>query len=85
MADLIINYDVHLNSGRVWRCHLEVPVAHEKNEVKQYLDVTVEVIAPDQNLAQYIAMCLYPDYSTLSIDDEPIQPGTSDDFSTPTT
>ena len=85
MSDLVIDYDVHLHSGRVWRCNVEVPVTHLENEIKQRLDVVVEVIAPNQHLAQYIAMCLYPDYLSLSIEDEPIKPGTSEDIPTQTT
>tara|TARA_A200000159_G_scaffold162053_1_gene185120 strand:- start:115 stop:372 length:258 start_codon:yes stop_codon:yes gene_type:complete len=85
MADLVIDYDVHLHAGRVWRCQVEVPCAHSPAEITNYVNLTVEVIAPDQNLAQYIAMCLYPDYSSLSIEDEPIKPGTSEDIPTQTT
>lgn len=85
MADLIIDYDVHLHAGRVWRCNVEVPCAHTPAEITKYANITVEVIAPNQHLAQYIAMCLYPDYSSLSIEDEPIKPGTSEDIPTSTT
>ena len=74
MADLIIDYDVHLHSGRVWRCSVELP-----NDCGA-VNVTVEVIAPNQHLAQYIVMCMYPNYSSLSIEDEPINPRI-DDFS----
>ena len=84
-ADLIVDYDVHLHSGRVWKCYVEVPCAHSPAEVTKYVSITVEVIAHNQDLAQYIAMCLYPDYSSLSVKDEPIKPGTSEDIPTPTT
>ena len=85
MADLIVDYDVHLHSNRVWRCHVEVPCAHKPAEIAQHVEISVDVIAPDQRLAQYIAMCLYPDYLSVCIEDEPIKPGTSEDIPTPTT
>ena len=85
MSDLVIDYDVHLHSGRVWRCNVEVPCVHSPAELKKYVNVSVQVIAPDQHLAQYIAMRLYPDYLSLSIEDEPIKPGTSEDIPTQTT
>ena len=79
MADLVIDYDVHLHSGRVWRCNVELP-----NDCG-VVNVTVEVIAPDQHLAQYIVMCMYPTYSSLSIEDEPINPRIDPDISTQST
>ena len=85
MPDLVVDYDVHLHSGRVWRCHIEVPCAHSPAELTKHVDVCVEVIAHNQHLAHYIAMCLYPDYLSLSVEDEPIKPGTPEDIPTQTT
>lgn len=80
MSDLVIDYDVHLHAGRVWRCYLQLPCTTSK-----YIYVTVEVIAPNKNLAQYIASTIYPEFTTLSIEDEPIKPGTSENISASTT
>jgi hypothetical protein len=35
--------------------------------------VEVHVVSPTQALAQYIAATMYPDYESLSVDDEPIK------------
>ncbi len=67
-ADLHVDYDVHLRSGRVWRVQLELPVEGEPYCVY----VSVDVVAPNRDLAQYIAATIYPEYLSLCIDDEPI-------------
>jgi hypothetical protein len=41
-------------------------------DVPNYLDVSVDVIAPNRDLAQYIVSVMYPDYDALSIPDDPL-------------
>ena len=71
-ADLVIDYDVHLRSGRVWRVELDLPLEDAPEDVPSSISVTVDVVAPNRDLAQYVAATLYPSYSSLCIDDEPL-------------
>jgi hypothetical protein len=71
-ADLHIDYDAHLRSGRVWRVEVELPLEDAPDDVPNVIDVTVDVVAPNRDLAQYIAATIYPEYLSLCIDDEPI-------------
>ena len=64
---------------------LKYPVLIHQQNLTKHVDVCVEVIAHNQHLAHYIAMCLYPDYLSLSVEDEPIKPGTPEDIPTQTT
>lgn len=77
-ADLVIDYDVHLRSGRVWRVEVEVPLSDNVEELPEdaptTLYVAVDVVAPNRDLAQYIAATMYPTYTSLCIDDEPLSP-----------
>lgn len=69
-AELHVDYDVHLRSGRVWRVELELPVEGEPYCIR----MTVDVVAPNRDLAQYVAATIYPEYISLCIDDEPLSP-----------
>jgi hypothetical protein len=83
-ADLHIDFDAHLRSGRVWRVELELPMISIEGEdslpddVPSHIFVTVDVVAPNRDLAQYVAATLYPSYSSLCIDDEPLSPNDSE-------
>ena len=39
-----------------------------------FITVDVYVVAPDANLAQYIVTTMYPEFESLSVDDEPVTP-----------
>jgi hypothetical protein len=67
-ADIHVDYDVHLRAGRVWRVQLEVPIKDEP----YCFNVSVDVVAPNRSLAQYIAATIYPEYVSLCIDNEPL-------------
>jgi hypothetical protein len=71
-ADLHIDYDVHLRSGRVWRVELELPLQDAPDDVPNSINVSVDVVASTRDLAQYIAATIYPEYLSLCIDDEPL-------------
>ena len=71
-ADLVIDYDVHLRSGRVWRVELELPLEDAPEDVPSTLSVAVDVVSPTRDLAQYIAATMYPDYSYIVAPDEPL-------------
>lgn len=68
MSNLLIDYDVHLHSGRVWRVDVELP----REDTDDCLSVSVDVVAPSRDLATYIAATMYPTYESLSVPDEPL-------------
>lgn len=73
IADIIHDFDSHLDSGHVWLVEVELEWHDEDAEPNDgFYSVDTYVIAPDQNLAHYIAHTLYPDVLSLVIDDHPI-------------
>lgn len=71
-ADMIVDYEAHLKNGRVWRVDISLPMQDSPEDVPNYLDVSVDVIASNRDLAQYIVSVMYPDYNALSISDDPL-------------
>jgi len=63
-TDLLVDYDAHLESGRVWEVEVEVPTDFEVIHIKTH------VISPNRDLAQYIVASIYPNYESISISDE---------------
>jgi len=76
-ADLYIDYETHLGCGRVWQIDLQIPLKDAPEDVPNSLDVTVDVVAPNRDLAQYIAATMFPEYSSILIPDEPLRPSHS--------
>ena len=73
IADLIHDFDSHLDSGHVWMVELELEWMDEHSDPPNgWFNVHTYVVAPDQNLAQYIAHTLYPDALSFVIDDKPV-------------
>ena len=72
-VDLIHDFDSHLDSGHVWLVELELEWTDEHADPPNgWFDVDTYIIAPDQNLAQYIAHTLYPDVLSIVINDHPV-------------
>ena len=70
--DMIVSWDKHLKNGNIWRVELELPMQDAPEDAPQWLDVVVDVVAPNQELAQYIVTTMYPDYESLSISEQPL-------------
>lgn len=66
-ADIIIDFDHHLDHGCVWHVQVELEFLDHPEDVPGCMDVDIYVIAPDRNLAQYIATTFYPDAESISI------------------
>lgn len=77
-ADVIHDFDSHLDSGHVWRLELEQEWQDDQAEPPNGVyTVETHLIAPNRELAMYIAHTLYPDTDFLTIQD---QPCTRDDY-----
>ena len=71
--DMIVSWDKHLKNGNLWRVTVELSMQDTPGEEPYIYTVEVLVVSPTQALAQYIAATMYPDYESLSVDDEPIK------------
>ena len=71
-SDMTVTWKDHLKNGWIWKANVEL--AMEDVGESSFYSVDVYVVAPDQNLAQYIVATMYPDYESLCIDEEPVTP-----------
>ena len=71
-ADLHCDFEYHLRKGHVWRVEVEIPIKPERPDDIDFLQLTVDVIAPTVNLAQYIVSELHPDCLSICVNDEPL-------------
>ena len=70
--DMIVTWKEHLENGLIWKANVEL--AMEDVGESSFYSVDVYVVAPTQNLAQYIVTTMYPEFESLCIDDEPMTP-----------
>lgn len=71
-SDMTVTWKDHLKSGWIWKANVEL--AMEDGGVPSFYSIDVYVVAPDANLAQYIVTTMYPEFESLSVDDEPVTP-----------
>ena len=69
---MIVTWKEHLENGLIWKANVEL--AMEDVGESSFYSVDVYVVAPNQNLAQYIVVTMYPEFESLCIDDEPMTP-----------
>ena len=70
--DMIVGWEQHLKNGNVWKVNVELPMQDVPDGDILHYNVDVYVVAPTQALAQYIVATMYPDYESISADDEPV-------------
>ena len=70
--DMNVTWKDHLKNGWIWKANVELAM-EDVGESSVY-SVDVYVVAPDANLAQYIVTTMYPEFESLSVDDEPVTP-----------
>ena len=70
--DMIVGWEQHLKNGNVWKANVELSMQGGENDEQLIYNVDVYVVAPTQALAQYIVATMYPDYESISVDDEPV-------------
>ena len=76
--DMVISWKEHIKNGNVWKVNIELPMQDTPGDDILFYSVDVYIVAPTQALAQYIVSTMYPDYLSLSIDDEPIRTSPSE-------
>ena len=57
--DMVISWDQHLKNGNVWKVNIELSMQGGDNDEQLFYNVDVYVVAPTQELAQYIVCLLY--------------------------
>ena len=67
--DMHVSFKEHLKHGNVWSAEITLPMQGSPQEPPSTLDVLVDVIAPNKELAQYIVTTMYPDYESIYIQD----------------
>ena len=71
-SDMTVTWKDHLKNGWIWKANVELAMEDVGESSFYYVDVYV--VAPDANLAQYIVTTMYPEFESLSVDDEPVTP-----------
>ena len=73
--DMTVSWDRHLKRGNIWRVEIELSMQDEIGpgvpSGTMFYTVEVYVVAPTSALAMYIVTTMYPDYESISVDDEP--------------
>ncbi len=72
-CDMIVSWDKHLKNGNLWRVNVELPMQDAPEDAPNWLDVAVDVVAPNRDLACYIVSTMYPDYESMVSNDEPLK------------
>ena len=67
--DMTVSWDRHLKNGNVWGVEVELSMQDTPGDFYTYT-VKVYVVAPTSELAMYIVSTMYPDYESISVDDE---------------
>tara|TARA_A100001201_G_scaffold2589_6_gene6633 strand:+ start:54 stop:281 length:228 start_codon:yes stop_codon:yes gene_type:complete len=62
----------HLQNGNVWQVEVELAMQGGESDEQLYYTVSVDIVAPNRDLAQYIVSTMYPDYTSISVADEPV-------------
>ena len=71
-SDMTVTWKDHLKNGWIWKANVEL--AMQDSDTSEFYSVDVYVVAPDANLAQYVVTTMYPEFESLSVDDEPMTP-----------
>lgn len=71
-SDVTVGWNQHIKNGNVWKVEIELPMQDTPGDDIYYYSVDLYVVAPNSNLAQYIATTMYPDYESICVDDEPV-------------
>ena len=66
-----VSFKEHLKHGNVWGVEVSLPVGVTPSDPSYTINVLVDIIAPNRDLAQYIVSVMYPDYQSIRIPEEP--------------
>ena len=70
--DMHVSFTEHLKHGNVWGVEVSLPLGGTPHDTPEStIEVLVDIIAPNRELAYYIVSVMYPDYESIYIPDEP--------------
>ena len=69
---MYLTFRDHIRHGNVWTAEVELGMQDTLDEPAYPLWIVVDVIAPNRDLARYIVAEMYPDYETITIENEPL-------------
>jgi hypothetical protein len=72
MSDLIIDFDHHLKTNRVYLVELQLEFQDAPDDAPSSINADVYVIANSYYQAQYIANTMYPDVLSMSVNETPV-------------
>ena len=78
--DMVISWEHHLKNRNVWAVEVELAMQGGDSDEQLIHTVEVYVVAPTQELAQYIVATMYPEYASISVADEPCEPSRTPPF-----
>ena len=71
--DTYVSFQDHKDSGNVWLVDVEIPTGElDENEYPIIEDISVEVIAPNQIFARFIAESMYSECLSITVPDNPM-------------
>ena len=70
--DMYVTFRDHIRNGNVWTAEVELSMQDTLDEPAYPLWIVVDVIAPNRDLARYIVAEMYPDYESITIQNEPL-------------
>ena len=69
---MYVTFRDHIRHGNVWTAEVELVRQDTLDEPAYPLWIVVDVIAPNRDLARYIVAEMYPDYESITIENEPL-------------
>ncbi len=72
MSDMIVDFENSLKNGYVYLVEVELPMQDAPEDVPDSIIADLYLVASSWYQAQYIAQTLYPDATSVSVYEEPV-------------
>lgn len=72
MSDMIVDFENSLKNGYVYLAEVELPMQDAPEDVPDSIIADLYLVASSWYQAQYIAQTLYPDATSVSVYEEPV-------------
>jgi hypothetical protein len=72
IADIIVDFENHLDHGNVYLVEIEMPLQDAPDDVPSSIRYHLYVTAHTPHQAKYIAHCMYPDADGYFSSDDPV-------------
>jgi hypothetical protein len=72
MSDMIVDFENSLKNGYVYLVEVELPMQDAPEDVPDSIVADLYLVASSWYQAQYIAQTMYPDATSVSVYEEPV-------------